>query len=118
MESKLPTQTELKHAALDRRALANYSVIHDKLVDLYGKPILGVRALNYDADFRPRLNEFKWISEGGAWANLGDGTQGVGVIAMVKWLGACSEAAAVEYLSRILDDLNSAPVAAIPGRAF
>jgi hypothetical protein len=114
----MPSQAELHLAALDRRALANYNLLHDKLVDLYGKPVAAVRALNHDADFCPRLNQFKFLNEGGAWANHGNGTQGVGVIALVKWLAQCEQSAAVEYVEKILGDLNSTPVAAIAGRAF
>ena len=114
----MPTHADLKIAALDRRALANYNLLHEKLVDLYGRPILAVRALNHDADFCPRLREFKFLNEGGSWANLGDGTQGVGMIALVEWLGQCARPIAIEFLERIVGELNLAPVAAMPGRAF
>ena len=106
----MPTQLELKHAALDRRALANYSQIHDKLVDWHGRSQVAVRALNRDADVRPCMNQFKFVNEGGAWVNFGSAAKGEGVIEIIEWLGQCSRATAAEFLERIIGELNSTPV--------
>jgi hypothetical protein len=120
MESKLPTQTELKIAALERRALANFSMIHGSLVCMYGRPLWAVRALSeHAAEHYPRLNQFRFVDEHGKWFDIGNGREGVGVIDLVVYLaGGCPRPAATEFLERIVSDLNSTPVAAIPGRAF
>jgi hypothetical protein len=108
MESKLPSQIELKHAALDRRALANYSQIYDSLVDMYGRPVWAVRALNDARDARyERLSEFRFADENGRWHNHGTGAGGAGITDLIVWLaGGCPRAAAVEYLEKIVGELT------------
>ena len=99
----MPTQTELHHNKLNRRAAANTKAIWERLVDFYGRPIYDIKQLNPAAPGYPRLSEFRFVNQEGGWRNYGDGAAGDSVLALIEHLsGGCSRAAAVQYLEGII----------------
>ena len=99
----MPTQTELRHAKLNRRAAANVKAFWDRLVDFYGRPLAYVKDLNPGCPGYPRLSEFRFVNQEGAWRNYGDGAEGDSVLALIEHLaGGCSRAVAAQYLESII----------------
>ena len=99
----MPTQTELQHAKLNRRAAANTKAIWERLVDFYGRPLAYVKDLNPGCPGYPRLSEFRFVNQEGAWRNYGDGAAGDSILALIEHLaGGCSRAVAARYLESII----------------
>ena len=110
-EALTPEETRRRRdARVERTALGTIPDLWDKLVDLYGRPSPGVRALNPGLDVKdfPRLATLKWPGSGGRWINLGPpAAAGDGVIALVEWLSAgAPRDKCVDFLEQALNELE------------
>lgn len=99
----------LNSRQIERLALKHWSTLRHMLFDFYGRPLSEVARLNpnyvpHDPARRrhnaPRLVELRGPSPyDGSWFCVGGtGATGVGIIAMVQYLGECDWRPAAEFL--------------------
>ncbi len=100
----MPTQIELRHNSINRRAAANMSLLWEHINSLTGVPSYAVKALNPAAAAYPSVSEFRWTGERGAWLNFSTGAAGQNVVDLIVWLSAgCSREAASDFLENLMN---------------
>ena len=110
--------------AINRKAVRGFSILYHCLVDMRGRPLGAVRALNpanapLDPNKarphgEPRLSEFSGVnhwenkdgSGPGSWFCASNGASGPDVISLVQYLaGGCDRRVAADFLKGLTDRL-------------
>ena len=110
---KEPLTSGRREAAVDRLALASWPALQPLIFDWKGKPTAFIRALSPEHDIAsfPRIQMLRWLYANGRWADIGTGSSGDGVIALVEFLSAgAPREKCVAFLEATLTELGE-PVA-------
>lgn len=108
---------------INRKAVKQWGVIRNYLVDMHGRSM--VRSLNPNhiapdpnrarPPGAPQLRELRgpspWDADGsvGSWADVGTGKRGKDVISLVKYLGECDRRTAAQWLGDLVSRIVEIP---------
>jgi hypothetical protein len=118
-----PSIAGLDRRSINRKAVKNFAIVRDYLIDQKGRSLICGLNPSYIPDDpnrgrpygvpdpRPQLKEFRGPSPfeenggPGAWMDYGTGKQGPDVISLVMYIGTCDNKIATNWLRDLTDRL-------------